>query len=146
MRGELKMTRFITAFALAATTLVTAFGSPALAEMMAFKATLDAKSEVPPTDSAATGTADVQVDSEAKKVTWTVTHNGLTGPATAAHFHGPADPGANAGPAIDISGNIESGSADLTDAQLADFQAGKMYLNIHTEKFPDGEIRGQVMK
>jgi hypothetical protein len=32
----------------------------------------------------------------------------------------------------------------LTDAQLADLQAGRMYLNIHTEQYPDGEIRGQV--
>lgn len=52
--------------------------------------------------------------------------------------------GANAGPAVDISGKIEEGSASVTDQQIADIQAVKRYVNIHTAKYPDGEIRGQV--
>lgn len=131
--------------------LVGAFASvlavtSASAEMLAFKADLKGASEVPPTDSAATGTAEVNVDTATKEVKWTIQFSGLTGDATAAHFHGPAAIGENAGPAVDISGKIESGSATLTDAQLADLQAGKLYINIHTAKFPDGEIRGQVEK
>ena len=118
----------------------------ASAEMLAFKADLKGASEVPPTDSAATGTAEVNVDTATKEVKWSIQFSGLTGDATAAHFHGPAAVGENAGPAVDISGKIESGSATLTDAQLADLQAGKLYINIHTAKFPDGEIRGQVEK
>lgn len=120
--------------------------APAAAEMLAFKADLKGASEVPPTDSAATGTAEVSVDTATKEVKWTIQFSGLTGDATAAHFHGPAAVGENAGPAVDISGKIESGSATLTDAQLADLQAGKLYINLHTAKFPDGEIRGQVVK
>lgn len=120
--------------------------APASAEMLAFKADLKGASEVPPTDSAATGTAEVSVDTATKEVKWTIQFSGLTGDATAAHFHGPAAVGENAGPAVDISGKIESGSATLTDAQLADLQAGKLYINLHTAKFPDGEIRGQVVK
>jgi hypothetical protein len=120
--------------------------SPAFAEMLALKADLKGASEVPPTDSAATGTAEVNVDTATKEVKWTIQFSGLTGDATAAHFHGPAAVGENAGPAVDISGKIESGSATLTDAQLADLQAGKLYINIHTAKFPDGEIRGQGEK
>ena len=118
----------------------------ASAEMLAFKADLKGASEVPPTDSAATGTATVDVDTAPKELKWTIQYSGLTGNATAAHFHGPAAVGENAGPAVDISGKIESGSATVTDAQIADLQAGKMYINIHTAKFPDGEIRGQVSK
>lgn len=120
--------------------------SAAFAEVMTFKATLDGKSASPPVDTKATGTADIKVDTEAKTITWTVKSADLSGPPTAAHFHGPADPGANAAPEIDISKAIDSGTAPVTDAQLADIQAGKVYLNIHTEKYPDGEIRGQVMK
>lgn len=140
------MTHLFTSLAFAGTASLVLMTAPVFAEMMTMKTELKGAMEVPPTDSAATGTADISVDTEAKKVTWTVIHSGLTGEPTAAHFHGPAAPGENAGPAIDISANIASGTADLTDAQLADLQAGKMYLNIHTEKFPDGEIRGQVMK
>jgi hypothetical protein len=54
--------------------------------------------------------------------------------------------GENADPVVDISASVASGSADITDQQLADLQAGKLYLNIHTQKFPDGEIRGQLEK
>jgi hypothetical protein len=120
--------------------------APVSAEMLAFKADLKGASEVPPTDSPATGTAQVDVDTATKEVKWTVQYSGLTGDATAAHIHGPAVVGENAGPVVDISGKIESGSATLTAAQIADLQAGKMYLNIHSAKFPDGEIRGQLAK
>ncbi len=111
---------------------------------MKFKADLKGTSEVPPNDSAGTGSGDITVDTTTKKLTYTVTSSGLSGNATAAHFHGPAAAGANAGPVVDISAAIASGSADITDQHLADLQAGNWYLNIHTAKFPDGEIRGQL--
>jgi hypothetical protein len=47
---------------------------------------------------------------------------------------------------VDISGDIKKGTADITAEQAADLKAGKWYVNIHTEKFPDGEVRGQVAK
>ena len=135
--------RLLTATALVA--LVTA-PTAAFAETLKYKADLKASSEVPPTDSSGTGTADVTVDTEAKKISWTVTADGLTGDATAAHFHGPAKEGENAPPVIDVSSNWKEGSADLTDEQRQQLDAGQWYLNVHTAKFPDGEIRGQVLK
>jgi hypothetical protein len=117
---------------------------PALADTLKFKADLKGTSEVPPADSAGSGSGDITVDTATKKLTYTVTSSGLSGDATAAHFHGPAAPGENAGPVVDISAAIASGSADITAQHLADLQAGKWYLNIHTKKFPDGEIRGQL--
>jgi hypothetical protein len=65
-----------------------------------------------------------------------------------AHFHGPAEPGKNAGVAVpfkDPASGAE-GSATLTDAQAADLMAGKYYINVHTAANPGGEIRGQVTK
>ncbi len=109
-----------------------------------FKSDMKGASEVPPTNSVGNGNAMVTLDIANKTLTWKITYSGLTGDATAAHFHGPAAPGANAGPVVDISGKIAEGSATLTDPQMADLQAGKWYVNIHTAKFPDGEIRGQV--
>jgi hypothetical protein len=120
--------------------------SPVSAEMLNYKADLKASEEVPPTDSSGKGTADVTVDTDSKKVSWKVTQEGLTGNPTAAHFHGPADMGQNAGPVVDMTANINDGSADATDEQIKMIQDGKAYINIHTEKFPDGEIRGQVLK
>ncbi len=138
------MNRSLATLAFAGVTSFILMAAPVAAEMLSFKTELKGATEVPPNDSAATGAADVKVDTATKQISWTITHSGLSGDATAGHFHGPAAVGENAGPVIDISGKIESGSADLTDAQLADLQAGKLYLNIHTAKFPDGEIRGQL--
>ena len=124
-----------------------AFAGSASAEKL--KATLDAKSEVPANASTATGTADIDYDAATKKLSWKVTYSGLTGPATAAHFHGPAEAGKNAGVMVPIPGIATSpaeGSATLTDAQASDLQAGKLYVNIHTAANPGGEIRGQVTK
>ena len=124
-----------------------ALAGPAFAEKM--KATLDGKSEVPPTTSAGTGTADIDYDAATKKLSWKLTYSGLTGPATAAHFHGPAGPADKAGVAVAIPNATTSpveGSATLTDAQAADLTAGKYYVNIHTAANPGGEIRGQVTK
>ncbi|MBJ7402422.1 MAG: CHRD domain-containing protein [Bradyrhizobium sp.] len=124
-----------------------AFAAPAGAEKL--KATLDGKSEVPPNTSSATGTADLDYDAASKKLSWTVTYSGLSGPATAAHFHGPAEAGKNAGVAVPIPNAASSpvkGEATLTDAQASDLLGGKYYINIHTAANPGGEIRGQVTK
>ena len=120
-------------------------GSPLAAEMM-MKTELSAAQEVPPVESAATGTADVTYDDATKTLTWTVEYSGLTGPATAAHFHGPAKEGENAGVSIPID-DLESpmeGSATLSDEQAQQLMDGLLYVNIHTAANPKGEIRGQV--
>src|SRR3979490_1063729 len=97
-----------------------AFPGPAFADKM--KATLDSKSEVPANTSAGNGTADIDYDAATKKLSWKLTYSGLSGPATAAHFHGPAAAGANAGVAVAIPNTASGseGSATLTDAQAAD--------------------------
>ena len=65
---------------------------PALAEMISFKAELKGSNEVPPNKSKGTGTLTATYDTASKKFTWKGEYSGLTGPATMAHFHGPADP------------------------------------------------------
>ncbi len=77
---------------------------------------------------------------------WTITYDGLTGPATAMHFHGPAAPGEAAGVdlGISLSDSPVEGSATLTAENVATLQSGMWYLNIHTAANPAGEIRGQV--
>jgi hypothetical protein len=124
-----------------------AFAGPVFADKM--KATLDGKQEVPPNTSAGKGTADIDYDAGSKKLSWKLTYSGLSGPATAAHFHGPAAPGANGGVAVAIPNATSSpaeGNATLTEAQAADLMAGKYYINVHTAANPGGEIRGQVTK
>ncbi len=117
---------------------------PAFAEELKFMADLSPEAVVPPTESAATGDADVTVDTEAKTVSWVVNVQDLTGDPTAAHMHGPAGKDENAAPVIDMSGSLMEGSADITDEQIAELKDGMYYVNIHTEEYPNGEIRGQL--
>lgn len=120
---------------------------PAYAETLNMTAELSGTAEVPANDSAGTGTIEATYDTETMLFTWTVTYEGLTGDATAAHFHGPAAADATAGPVVPIEGDLASpieGSATLTEEQATQLQDGLWYFNVHTAKYPDGEIRGQV--
>ena len=124
--------------------------APAFAETVTYSASLKGSEEVPPNDAKGTGMAEASVDTSTKKMTYTVTYSGLTGPATAAHFHGPAEAGKNAPPVVPVpAGKLASpikGEATLTDAQLAAMSGGKVYFNVHTAAHKDGELRGQMMK
>ena len=126
-----------------------AIAPTAFAETINFKATLKAGDEVPPNASTATGTLTATYDTTTKKLDYTATYSGLTGPAIMAHFHGPTEPGKNAAVIVPVVGSVASpikGSATLTDAQAADLMAGKWYFNVHTAANKGGEIRGQVTK
>src|SRR3954465_15585168 len=123
--------------------------SPAFAEIMSFKADLKGGSEVPPTTSQGTGNVTATYDTTSKKLAWKGTVSDLSGNATAAHFHGPAEPGKNAGvlvPALGITTGPFEGSATLTDDQAKALMAEQTYFNIHTAANPNGEVRGQVTK
>jgi hypothetical protein len=129
--------------------LVIGFGiATASAETVTLKADLKGSNEVPPNSSPASGKAEATLNTETKVLTWTVTYKDLTGPAVGAHFHGPSEPGKNAGivvPFKTMQSPIE-GTATLTDAQMADLLAGKWYANIHTAANPGGELRGNMAK
>lgn len=117
-----------------------------------YTATLGASEEVPPSSSQGRGTAEVRVDPGSRQLRWTLNWSGLTGPATAAHIHGPAARGANAGvivPFAGVSGGASGsaqGTGTLTQAQYDDLMGGRTYVNVHTAQHPGGEIRGQLMR
>jgi CHRD domain len=132
-------------FAVAAAACCLAAGA-ARAEVVHFSTMLKGADEVPANDSPGQGHLVADLDTDAKTLTYQATYSGLTGPATAAHFHGPAAPGVSAGVTVPIANpaNPISGKATLTDAQIADLTAGKWYFNVHTKAHPAGEIRGQL--
>lgn len=75
---------------------------------------------------------------------------GLTSPATAAHVHR-AQRGLR-GPVVfpltvtkATSGTV-SGDLTLTPAQIADLNKGWLYVQIHAEKNPEGQLRGWLLK
>jgi CHRD domain len=120
---------------------------PMMPNSSAIMTRLSGASEVPPTTSSASGTVEANLNKQTNELSWTVTYSGLSGPATGAHFHGPAIAGVNAGVVVPITGSLTSpirGVASLTAAQTADLMAGKWYVNLHTAANPNGEIRGQL--
>ena len=102
--------------------------------------------EVPPTDSAATGTAVVTIDPVSRQFTATVTTTGLVG--TAAHIHEGAS--TDTGPVVFPMSEVPSGSGiwrvtgQLSEAQMIALLAERYYINVHSARFPGGEIRGQI--
>lgn len=121
----------------------------ARAETVVLHGSFSSGSEVPAKTTDGKGTATASIDTATKVATYKLDYTGLSGPATAAHFHGPADSGANAGVLVPIAPPLASpisGTATLTDAQMADMLAGKTYANIHTAANPGGEMRAQMTK
>jgi len=145
-----------------------AVASPSQADTMQFSADLKGSNQVPPSQTAGTGTVTATYDTVTKRLLWKGSYSGLSGPATAAHVHGPAVAGANARLVFWISENIEQcsqgecklnshakaqpltspfeASAILTDTQAAELLGGMYYVNIHTNAYPRGEIRGQLLE
>ncbi|RKP51937.1 CHRD domain-containing protein [Pararobbsia silviterrae] len=119
-----------------------------LAKTVNFTSELLPSSEVPPNDTTGKGHLYATYDTSTKSFGYKVTYDGLSGAATAAHFHGPAAEGQNAGPVIPIPKDALAspiqGKQTLNDQQEADLLAGKWYFNVHTAAHPGGEIRGQL--
>lgn len=123
--------------------------APASAETVNYRADLDAANEVPPTGTNGTGHVTATFDTLTLAFSYRVEYQGLTGPASAAHFHAPAPKGQNAGVSVPITGPLASpiqGRTTLTEAQAKALTDGQMYFNIHTDDHKPGEIRGQLEK
>jgi hypothetical protein len=144
----MKTTILRSSLAALACTAVLAFASPSVATNVNLKADLMGASEVPPVDSTGTGSVIATFDTASRKLSWKGSVTGLSGPATAAHFHS-GEAGKNGGVVVPIAGADKGsfeGSATLTDAQAEELMAGKWYVNVHTAANKGGEVRGQVTK
>lgn len=111
---------------------------------------LTGEAEVPPVRTPATGAAKLVYDPDTRLLGWTLEFSGLTGPATMAHFHGPATAGNNAPPVLWLAPKGVAptspikGEATLTPEQAKEFTGGEWYVNVHTPDHPSGEIRGLI--
>jgi hypothetical protein len=122
--------------------------APALAAMVTFRADMKGSNEIPPNSSNGTGTLSAIFDTVKMELTWHGNYSGLSSKVIATHFAGPAAPHENAGIALPITGGQPrfAGSTRLNERQAADLIAGRWYINISTETYRRGEIRGQVVK
>jgi hypothetical protein len=134
-------------------------------EGQTFSASLSGKDEVPPTESNSTGTAKFQVDENSSQVSYWVNVTGIK-KINQAHIHNGTEgqngdivvtltknksaKGNDGPPNIGFSGNITKDDLQgpLKDKELTDLVSlmsdGNAYVNVHTDKYPDGAIRGQI--
>ncbi|NOK58825.1 MAG: hypothetical protein GFH27_549301n147 [Chloroflexi bacterium AL-W] len=117
-------------------------------EAALYKAELSGANEVPPNDSTATGIGVFTYNAETNILTFNIATTGVEVGGPGAHIHlGAADE--NGPIAIDlvpfqVSPGIFIGSTELDNAQETSLSASELYVNIHSEEFTGGEIRGQI--
>jgi hypothetical protein len=136
-------------FALAIVALLagTLAGSAGMAIAGEIKVNLSGDQEVPPVQTAASGSGTITVDDD-KSVKGKITTSGIKG--NAAHIHEGA-PGKNGPDIIPLKKTSDSewsvaSDAKLTDAQYDAYKAGNLYINVHSDAHKGGEIRGQLKR
>ncbi len=93
-----------------------------------------------------TGTATITLDDATNLLSWNIIWSGLSSPEILQHFHGPSLPSGNAGVQVTVGiASPEVGNMMISPAQAADLLNNLWYLNLHTQAFTGGEIRGQVL-
>jgi len=123
----------------------------AMAAPVSFTVPLTGAQQVPPVQTAGSGSADLTYDPATRVVAWTISFSGLSSAPTMAHFHGPAAAGKNAGVQVWLAekgaalASPVKGQATLSPDEAKEFASGEMYINVHTKDHPSGEIRGQVL-
>jgi len=135
-----------------ATTTAVASGSAKATGSSKFSATLTGAQEVPkpkaPAGAGGTFTARTVKTKSGDTFSWKLTFHGLSGPAVAAHVHSGRS-GVAGGVAVSLCGPCRSGMsgrARISPAIETALETGAAYVNVHTAKNPNGEIRGQIAR
>ena len=125
------------------------FAGAASAATEKFHADLSPSAEVPPTKSTGSGEAMATLDTTTHELSYDVTFKGFSDAVTAAHIHGPAEAGKNAGVVVPLGSPPPTsplhGSVKLTAEQQQQLEAGMMYVNVHDKENASGAVRGQLM-
>lgn len=138
---------------LASIGLVLGLAACSAALQLNFSADLTSDAEVPaPTLNGATPSGSVTATLNEDEDTLTVSgdFSGLTGSATAAHIHGPAEEGETASPVFTLdvdaaaSGNLSGSWDDISETEVQQLRDGLFYVNVHTNLNAAGELRGQL--
>ena len=115
-----------------------------------FYADLSADEQSAVTESPGIGRADLVLERSSLDLSWKITFSDTTTPATGVHIHGPQTSGGEAGIVIDLAPDgvtdpVE-GATTLTEGTLIYLVQDRLYINLHTTKYPAGELRGHIKK
>jgi hypothetical protein len=144
-----KLVSILTAVAVAALVFAAFSSARPAAAHFRLSATLNAGQEIPKQvvkNQAAHGTFTGTL--VGTKLTWKLTFAKLTGPAVGAHIHlGTMGKSGNVIVplcAADCTSGL-TGTATISASLLKTIQKHGTYVNVHTAKNPNGEIRGQLV-
>ena len=119
-------------------------------DMFALSGSASGSKEIPTNTSTGTATLTGTYNKSTNSLSYMINWTGLTGNLSAAHFHGPATATESAGPMLDITigtnglSGSTSATVTVTDAFETALLDGKVYYNLHTALYPNGEVRSQV--
>lgn len=151
------LTNFRTTFCTLALAIVTASAPTswtssawAAEDDIVFAAALTADEQSAPTESPGSGYAEFRLERETLKLSWKIVYKDLTSPPTAAGLYGPENVGGNAGQIVDLApkglASPLQGSVILSDGNFQYLITSRVYVNILTTKYKDGELRGQLRR
>jgi CHRD domain len=145
-----KMPRRRAALTLTALCLLTVSWAQAASDDIVFAAKLTPDEQSRPTESPGSGFAELRLERATLKLSWKVTYKGLTSKVTTVGLYGPENVGANAGQVVNFGNrgltNPIQGSEVLSDGVFQYLITGRVYINIHTTRYKDGELRGQLRR
>jgi len=130
-------------------------------ESETFMSMFNGSNEVPPVNTFANGVASYTLFKDKRELRYNIKFEGLSTPFKSAHFH--LGRVGVSGPVVKTitdkfvphNDNLTAGTIEgiwtfndkepLDDKAMTDLLSKKLYVNIHSQRFPDGEIRGQVL-
>jgi len=140
----------IAAFALCFSQSVPARAADTETAPVRFYADMTARQQPAAVYSDGTATVDLTLDRKTLQLNWTITFSGLTSAPTGLHIHNNR-PGSH-GPLIydltpkspqTFAGPL-SGTVTMSGAEFQYLLERHLYIDLHTEKYPEGEIRGHI--
>ena len=129
------------------TTVVIALAASTAHADTTFMATLDGLQNVPPLPQVtATGSATLVLNEAGTELSFTITYQGLSSTEFGAHIHN-ARPGLNGSVVFTLPlGTPKAGTWQIPPDMVTELQAGRLYINIHTDTYSTGELRGNIME
>jgi hypothetical protein len=110
-----------------------------------FTATLIGAQETPATTTTAVGSALFTLSADRTQLSYHVIHNVVGGTASHIHLGGGGESGPVVYPLTPF-GTDMSGIINITPADAVNLAQGMFYVNVHSTKYPNGEIRGQILR
>jgi hypothetical protein len=110
-----------------------------------FVAMADGGEEVPPVATGSTAVMALILDPRRGDILFSLLHSVFD--TSAAHVHrGPAGVNGAVVVPLDHRRRLSFGFARLSPTDVAMLQVGGLYVNVHSRRFPNGEVRGQLLR